>query len=62
MSQEEPLTNVEDHEGHPVGVKVLVEFEPEEARRLTQLAEEAGLSLASYLKRLAEDAATARTR
>ena len=47
MSQEEPLTNVEDHEGHPVGVKVLVEFEPEEARRLTQLA---------------EDAATARTR
>jgi len=41
---------------------VLVEFEPEEARRLTQLAEEAGLSLASYLKRLAEDAATARTR
>ena len=62
MSQEEPLTNVEVHEGRPVGVKVLVEFEPEEARLLTQLAEEAGLSLASYLKRLAEDAATARTR
>jgi hypothetical protein len=56
MSQE-PLTNVEVHEGHPVGVKVLVEFEPEEARRLAQLAEESGLSLASYLKRLAEDAA-----
>lgn len=59
---QESLTNVEAHEGRPVGIKVLVEFEPEEARRLTALAEEAGLSLSSYLKRVAEDAAAARTR
>lgn len=61
MTQDESLTNVEVHEGRPVGVKVLVEFDPDEAKRLTELAEEAGLSLADYLKRLV-DAAVARAR
>jgi hypothetical protein len=61
MSTSEP-TNIQAHEGRPVGVKVLVEFEAEEAKRLTELAEQAGLSLDSYLKRLVEEAATARTR
>jgi len=41
---------------------VLVEFGAEEAKRLTELAEEAGLSLDAYLKRLVDEAATARTR
>ena len=57
MSTSEP-TNIQAHEGRPVGVKVLVEFEAEEAKRLTELAEQAGLSLDSYLKRLVEEAAT----
>jgi hypothetical protein len=61
MTQDESLSNVEVHEGRPVGVKVLVEFDPEEAKRLTKLAEEAGLSLDDYLKRLV-DAAAARAR
>jgi hypothetical protein len=55
-------THVEAHEGNPVGIKVLVEFSPEEAQRLTELAEDAGLALARYLKRLVEEAATARAR
>lgn len=62
MSHEDSPSEVEAHDGRPVGVKVLVEFQPEEARRLAELAEAAGLSLAAYLKRLAEDAAAARAR
>jgi hypothetical protein len=61
MSTSEP-TNIQVHEGRPVGVKVLVEFGADEAKRLTELAEEAGLSLDAYLKHLASEAATARTR
>ncbi len=56
------LTNVEAHEGRAVGIKVLVEFDPAEAKRLTELAESAGLSLSDYVKRLVEDAAAARSR
>lgn len=56
------LTNIQVHEGRPVGVKVLVEFRGDEAKRLTELAEEAGLSLDAYLKGLVDEAATARTR
>ncbi len=61
MSETKP-TNTQTHEGRPVGVKVLIEFGPDEAKRLTELAEEAGLSLDAYLKRLVDEAATARTR
>ena len=61
MSESEP-TDVQAHEGRPVGIKVLVEFDPEEAKRLTELAEEAGLSLDAYLKRLVDDAAATRAR
>ena len=61
MSESEP-TNVQVHEGRPVGVKVLVEFDSEEAKRLTELAEEADLSLDAYLKRLVDDAAATRAR
>jgi hypothetical protein len=60
MSKDEP-TNIQVHEGRPVGVKVLVEFGVDEAKRLTELAEETGLSLDAYLKRLVDEAATART-
>ncbi len=56
------LANVETHEGRAVAVKVLVEFDPAEAKRLTQLAESAGLSLGDYVKRLVEEAAAARSR
>ncbi len=59
---EEKLTSVERHEGRPVGVKVLAEFDPAQAERLIELSEQAGLSLADYLKRLVEEAATARSR
>ena len=61
MTNSDP-TNIQTHEGRPVGVKVLVEFEAGEAKRLTELAEQAGLSLDAYLKRLVDQAATARTR
>jgi len=54
--------NVQVLEGRPVGIKVLVEFDPDEAMRLTRLAEEAGLSLDNYLKRLVGVAATTRAR
>ena len=54
--------NVQVLEGRPVGIKVLVEFDPDEAMRLTRLAEEAGLSLDNYLKRLVGEAATTRAR
>ena len=54
--------NVQVLEGRPVGIKVLVEFDPDEAMRLTRLAEEAGLSLDNYLKRLVGEAATTRVR
>ncbi len=59
---EEKLSNVERHQGRPVGVKVLAEFDPPEAKRLIELSEQAGLSLAGYLKRLVEEAAAARLR
>ncbi len=61
MSKSKP-SNIQAHEGRPVGVKVLVDFEPDEAKRLTELAEEAGLSLDAYLRRLVDEAVTARTR
>ena len=61
MSTREP-TNIQAHEGRPVGVKVLVEFDVDEAKRLTELAEQAGLSLDAYLKHLVDEAATARAR
>ena len=54
--------NVQVLEDRPVGIKVLVEFDPDEAMRLTRLAEEAGLSLDNYLKRLVGEAATTRAR
>lgn len=53
---------IEAHEGHPVGIKVLVDFSPEEAQRVTELAEQAGMSLPRYLRRLVEEAAAARAR
>jgi hypothetical protein len=56
------FSNVEVHEGRPVGIKVLVEFAPEEARRLAERAEEAGLPLAQYVKQLVDEAAAARAR
>ena len=31
-------TNVEAHEGRPVGIKLELDFSPDEARRLTELA------------------------
>lgn len=61
MSQEQSKAEIEAHEGRAVGVKVLVDFDPDEATRLTQLANEAGLPLTDYLKRLVADAATTRT-
>ena len=61
MNTREP-TNIQAHEGRPVGVKVLVEFGADEAKQLTELAEEAGLPLDAYLKHLVNEAATARTR
>jgi hypothetical protein len=54
--------NVESHEGRPVGIKVQVDFSPEEARRVTELAEQAGLPLTQYLRRLVDEAAAARAR
>lgn len=54
--------NVQAHEGRPVGVEVMVEFPPDEAERLTRLAEEAGVTLAEYVRRLVGDAAVARSR
>lgn len=59
MNDRKP-NNVHLHEGHPVGVKVLVEFDPDEAKRLTELAEAAGVPLDVYLKRLVDEAARAR--
>ena len=53
--------NIEVHDGRPVGMKVLVEFSPEDARRVTELAELAGIPVAQYLKRLVDEAAAART-
>lgn len=41
---------------------MLVEFGADEAKRLTELAEEAGLPLDAYLKHLVNEAAIARTR
>ncbi len=41
---------------------MLVEFGPDETKRLTELAEEAGLSLNAYLRRLVDEAATAPAR
>lgn len=61
MSESKPV-NVQTHRGRPVGVKVLVEFDADEAKRLTELAEAAGLTLDAYLKRLVDEAATARVR
>jgi len=61
MSAEE-YTNIEAHDGRPVGLKVQLDFSPEEAKRVTELAAQAGLPLTQYLKRLAEGAATARAR
>ena len=61
MSHEE-YTNIEAHDGRPVGIKVLVDFSAEEAARVTELAELAGIPLTQYLKRLVDEAAAARTR
>lgn len=61
MSDEE-LHNVQAHEGRPVGVKLLVEFSPDEAERLTQLADEASVTLTDYVRRLVNDAAATRAR
>ncbi len=61
MSKSEP-TDIQTHEGRPVGAKVHVEFGGDDATRLTELPEDAGLSLDAYLKRLVDEAATARTR
>lgn len=61
MSADE-YTNIEVHEGRPVGIKVQVDFSPTEAQRVTELAAEAGLPLTQYLKRLVEEAAAARAR
>jgi hypothetical protein len=52
--------DIEAHDGHPVGIKVLVDFSPQEAQRVTELAEQAGIPLTQYLKRLVEEAAAAR--
>ncbi len=52
--------DIEAHEGHPVGIKVLIDFSPEEAKRVTELADLAGLTLTQYLKLLVEEAAAAR--
>lgn len=60
--KESESTNIQAHKGRPVGVKVLVEFGPDEAKRLTALAEEAGVSLDAYLRRLVDEAASARAR
>jgi|AntDryMetagUQ889_1029465.scaffolds.fasta_scaffold05142_3 hypothetical protein len=57
MSTSEP-SNIQAHEGRSVGV----EFGADEAKRLTELAEEAGLPLDAYLKHLVNEAAIARTR
>jgi hypothetical protein len=53
---------IEAHEGHPVGIKVQVDFSPEEAQRVAELAERAGMPLTQYLKWLVEEAAAARAR
>jgi hypothetical protein len=53
--------NIEVHDGRPVGMKVLVEFSPEDAQRVSELAELAGIPVAQYLKRLVDEAAAART-
>lgn len=55
------FTDVQTHDGHPAGIKIQVEFSPDEAKRLTGLAEEAGLPLADYLRSLVSDAASARS-
>lgn len=55
-------TNVKRHAGRRVGVKLLVELDPDEAERLTELAEEAGAPLDAYVKHLVEEAAAARAR
>ncbi|MCP9489738.1 MAG: hypothetical protein MSC31_07655 [Solirubrobacteraceae bacterium MAG38_C4-C5] len=56
------FTNVQSHEGRSTGVKLLVEFPPQEAERLTRLADEAGLSLGDYVRRLVSEAAAVRSR
>jgi hypothetical protein len=61
MSTDE-YTNVEAHEGRPVGIKLELDFSPDEARRLTELAAAAGLPLTQYIKRLLEETAAARAR
>jgi hypothetical protein len=61
MSADE-YSNVEVHEGRPVGIKVQVDFSPAEAQRVSELAAEAGLPLTEYLKRLVEEATAARAR
>jgi predicted DNA binding CopG/RHH family protein len=54
--------NIEAHEGRPVGIKVELDFSPDEARRLTELAAAAGLPLTQYIKRVLEETAAARAR
>lgn len=61
MSESKPA-NIQAHSGRAVGVKVLVEFDPDEAKRLTELAEAAGVPLDTYVKRLVDDAAMPRVR
>jgi hypothetical protein len=54
---EEGFRGVRAHEGRQVGMKLLVELPPDEARRLTQLADEKGTSLTGCVRRLVNDAA-----
>ncbi len=61
MSDDE-YTNIQAHDGHPVGIRVLIDFSADEAARVTELAELAGIPLTQYLKRLVDEAAAARTR
>ena len=56
MSTDE-YTNIEAHEGRPVGIKFELEFSPDEARRHTKLAADAGLPLTQYIKRVLEETA-----
>jgi len=51
------LDHIEGHDGRAVGIKVLVDFSPEEAERVSELAELAGIPVTQYLKRLVDDAA-----